>query len=558
MVYNIEIENSERNYLESRILKHNILTREGEVEIFKELEQRYRDVLAYITEMPLGRQIVLESIEKKILDNQYDAPSSQHEEAKKLLKQIRRKKGEQKIKYCQELSHLSLPEDSPALFSMEDIANIRNKFLVRTLLKTKEGEEIIYAAAISISGEHSERYHQLNEIYSNRDQMSKTEFIKHLEKFYYGDYNDPLLKSDNLVNIIKDIIQKDIIKRENAGILGDEINSLYSLEEKIRTKRNEIMLYNSRMVKLIAKYGEDDFSVGMIGVIKAVDKFDHRKGFKFSTYATWWIIHEICQYNQNHKRNVRIPVHIQRKIVEIKRLQDRLTQQNNETPTTLDLAKELTRIYVLERLKNECGNLSPESSLEEIFNNIFVKNMDSANCRKITFNHDQNKITLNAENFYRYWERKTDEMELEITYLLEKFKPEHQLDAPTYDTEKSPNYKDLIKDDLSEKLFSEVETRSSRDQLNYILSTTLNPREKDIIEKRFGLVPYEKKEGISDKKKDIKLNWEHQTLEEIAIDYGVTRERIRQIEAVALKKLKIKAKKHPILIELLEEIILDK
>ena len=557
MVYNTEIESPERKYLESRILKHSILTREDEVEIFKELEEKYRNVLAYVAEMPLGRQIILESIEKKILDNKYDAPSNQPEEAKKLLKQIRRKKGEQKNIYCQKFSKLSFPEDNHPIFSMEDIADIRNKYLIRILLKTKEGENLLYDTAIGISGKHSEKYHQLNKIYSNRYNLSPVEFIKNLEDFYYGDYNDPLLKSDDLVKIIKDIIKKDIIQKENAGILGDEINVLYSLEEKIRTKRNEIMLYNSRMVKLIAKYGEDNFSVGMMGVIKAIDKLDYRRENKFSTLATWWIVREISRYNQNHKRNVRIPIHIQRKIVEIKRLKDRLTQQNNEIPTTLDLAKELTRIYVLERLKNKCADLSPESSLEEIFNNIFMKDKGSAKYREITFNHDHNKITLNAENFHGYWGRKTDEMELEIAYLLEKFKTEHQLDAPAYDAEKSPNYKDLIKDDLSEKLFSEIEKKSSRDEIDSILSSVLNPKEKDIIEKRFGLAAYEKKEGIPDKKKDTKLNWEHQTMEEIAIDYGVSRERIRQIEAVALKKLRTKAKKYPQLEALLKEIILN-
>ena len=552
MVYNTEIESPERKYLESRILKHSILTREDEVEIFKELEERYRNVLAYVAGIPLGRQIILESIEKRILDNQYSTSSNQHEEAKKILKQIRRKKGEIKRKYCQEFSKLSFPEDNQPIFSMEDITDIRNKFLIRTLLKTKEGEKLLYDTAIDISGEHSERYHQLNEIYSNQSKMSTVEFIKHLEDFYYGDYNNPLLKSDNLVNIIR-----DIIKRENAGIFGDEINPLYSLEEKIRTKRNEIMLYNSRMVKLIAKFGEDHFSVGNIGLIRAIEKFDYRRKNKFSTLATWWIAREISRYNQNHKRNVRIPVHIQRKIVEIKRLRDRLTQQNNEIPTTLDLAKELTRIYVLERLKNECGDLSPSSSLEEIFNNIFMKNKSPAKYREITFNHDQNRITLNAENFHRYWDRKTDEMELEIVYLLEKFKTEHQLDAPAYDTKKSPNDKDLIKDNLSEKLFAEIEKKSSRDEIDGILSSVLNPKEKDIIEKRFGFVAYEKKEWIPDKKKDTNLNWEHQTLEEIALDYGVTRERIRQIEAVALKKLRTKAKKYPQLEALLKEIILN-
>ena len=167
MVYNTEIESPERKYLESRILKHSILTREDEVEIFKELEEKYRNVLAYVAEMPLGRQIILESIEKKILDNKYDAPSNQPEEAKKLLKQIRRKKGEQKNIYCQEFSKLSFPEDNQPIFSMEDIADIRNKYLIRILLKTKEGENLLYDTAIGISGKHSEKYHQLNKIYSN-------------------------------------------------------------------------------------------------------------------------------------------------------------------------------------------------------------------------------------------------------------------------------------------------------------------------------------------------------------------------------------------------------
>lgn len=543
MIYKTEIGNSERNYLESRILKHNILTREDEVEIFKELEDKYRHVLAYIAEMPLGRQIVLESLEKKGSDEDYNPVREQHEETKTLLKKIRRKQGETKKAYCQELSKLSLPDDSPVIFSMEDIADIRNKFLIRTLLKTKEGENLLYDAAIDISGEHSERCHQLNGIYSQRKEISKIEFMELLEEFYYGDHEHQLLKSEDLATIIH---------RKDARNLGDEIDSLYQLEKEIRTKRNEIVSYNLRMVKLIAKYQEDHFSVGNIGLIRAIEKFDYRRKNKFSTLATWWIIYEINRYKQNHKKDVRIPVHIQNKINEIIKTKDKLIKKNGEEPTTLDIAKEFARDYILEKLKEKCGELSPEFSLTEISNHIFAKR------REIKFNEGNNKITLTQDNFNDYWGRKTDEIELELAYILETGRSEHQLDAPIYDNEKSYSYKDLLKDDLSEKLFSEVENRSSRDQLDKILSTTLNFREKDIIEKRFGLVPYEKKEGTPDKNRETKRNWNYKTLEEIAIEYELTRERIRQIEAVALKKLKIKAKKYPILRKLLEEIIFDK
>ena len=538
----IFIENPEKNCLETRILNHRILTREKEVEIFKELEERYRHVLAYLAETSLGHEIIHETLEKKRSDEDYDSFREQHKETETLLKKISRENGESKKEYCRKLSESSLPEDQPTVFSMGDIAEIRNRFLVRTLLKTKNGERILYAAIVDLQGEYSEKRQRLDELYSRRKEISGKEFSLVLEQFYYGDHHLSLLKSEDVVNIIK---------RRKVKELAIEIERIHNLEERIRKKRNEIVSYNLRFVKRIAGYKEDYLSIGSIGLIRAIDKFDYRRNNKFTTHASWWIIHEINRHYQNHKRDVRIPLHVQTKIRKIIKTREGLIRDHGTNPTTHDIAKELTRIYALERLKEECKDLSLESSLEEISAKIFAKK------KRITLDDSRSKTTLNAANFQRYWDLKTEETEFEITYLLETGKPEQKLDTPAYNGEKGSDYKDLIKDPLSGKLFSEVEKKSSRDQLDGILSAILNPREKDIIEQRFGLIPYQKKKGVSDKRKETKRNWDHQTLEEVALEYGLTRERIRQIEAVALKKIKAKLGKYPELQELLKEIILD-
>ncbi|MDP3990434.1 MAG: sigma-70 family RNA polymerase sigma factor [archaeon] len=538
----IFIENPERNYLETRVLNHRILTREEEIEIFKELEERYRHVLAYVAETSLGSEIIRETLEKKRSDENYESFREQHEKTKTLLQKISRNSGELKKEYCHKLSESSLPEDKPQVFSMENIAEIRNRFLVRTLLKTRDGEKILYAVMIDLHGEYSEKRQRLDELYNRRKEISKKEFSSVLEQFYYGDHRLSLLKSEDVVKIIK---------RREVKELASEIEYIDNLEDRIRTKRNEIVSYNLRFVKRIAGYKEDNLSIGSIGLIRAVDKFDYRRSNKFTTHASWWIIHEINRYHQNHNRDVRIPVHIQAKIREIIKTREKLTRDTCSKPTMRDIAEELTRVYALERLKEECKDLSPDSSLEEIFEKIFAKR------KRIMLDDFRSKIALNADNFQKYWDLKTDETEFEITYLLQAGNPESRLDTSAYDGKNSSHYKDLIRDDLPEKLFSEIEKKSSRDQLDKILSDTLNPREKDIIEQRFGLRPYQKKEGVPDKRRETKRNWEHQTLEEIALEYGLTRERIRQIEAVALKKIKAKLGKYPRLQELLKEIILD-
>jgi len=264
--------------------------------------------------------------------------------------------------------------------------------------------------------------------------------------------------------------------------------------EIIRARADEanaaIIRANLRLVVSVAKryLGRgisflDLIQEGNLGLLRAVNKFDPRRGYKFSTYATWWIRQSINRSIAEQARTIRIPVHLFESINRILRIQRALTQQLGRDPTKNEIAL-------------ESGFLTPAD----------VQTILRARAEE----------TPLAPDLQHRWELATTKVDRTLCSAEEPI----SLEGPVSGDEDASQLGDFIEDVDALEPLDAASREMLREQVQHALAV-LSERERQVLELRFGLV-----------------DGQDHTLEEVSRYFNVTRERIRQIEAKALRKLR--------------------
>jgi RNA polymerase primary sigma factor len=489
-----------------------LLTREGEIAIAKRIEEGLSQVQTALASFPLTIQLLLEEYDQHVegkrrlseilagfadLEEAADQAKAEAAEAAEAAGDVESDDDEEVVEGAEEEeAGPTGPDPEEVKRRMEELRSLHGKFQ-----KTAPKAEINDKKVAKIREQMSEaflnlklpsalidsfvrklrevvndiRHHErvLMDIFVKQVKMPRAEFLKsfpsnegNLE--WAAELSRKRQKWSPNIKNFREVIDGEqeklaAIERTLYLPLTDikEINRAMSVgEAKARRAKKEMVEANLRLVISIAKkYTNrglqflDLIQEGNIGLMKAVDKFEYRRGYKFSTYATWWIRQAITRSIADQARTIRIPVHMIETINKLNRISRQMLQQFGREPTPEELAKEMEM---------------PEDKIRKV---------------------------------------------------LKIAKEPISMETPIGDDEDS-HLGDFIEDtNASSPIESATETglmETVRDVL-----AGLTPREAKVLRMRFG----------------IDMNTDH-TLEEVGKQFDVTRERIRQIEAKALRKLR--------------------
>ena len=366
-------------------------------------------------------------------------PKSEKEMMQKIIERAQSKKAQKKVeeevafsepvqKAFEKLSSLAQKKGS---INEDDIFNVLNRLNV-------SGEDIM--------------------AFTERLQKKGIKIIKDLDvnEVVKDDLNDIITWGDDPVKTyLKDIGREELLTPEEEHELavkasqGDE----YAKMKLCATNLRLVVSVAKRYVNRTSMSFLDLIQEGNIGLIKTIDKFDPNRGFRFSTYATWWIRQAITRAIADQARTIRVPVHMVETINRYKRTVRNLMQKLGREPTTDEIAEEMglsvSKILEIQRVGQD--TISIEAPIGE---------------------EDDSKMG------------------------------------------------DIIEDESARSPMDYASQSLLREQILLVIET-LTPREQEVIRQRYGL-----------------MDGRPKTLEEVGLQFHVTRERIRQIEAKALRKLK--------------------